>query len=93
LGGITVGLAVPIEHRLGRGFQFLRALRELGARAAPMFRSVAWQLHPINREHLAPDQPLAVAHREHGRKHLRDVVAERADEMGDGGEVRRRHTA
>ena len=54
---------------------------------------VARQLHAINRKHLPPDQALAVAHREHRRKQLRDVVTARADEMGNGGEVRRGHAA
>ena len=58
-----------------------------------MLRRVTRQLHAVDRKHLAPDQPLPVADRQHRRKDLRDVVAERADKVRDGGEVRRGHAA
>ena len=88
-----VGCPVPVEHCLRGLLQFLGALRELGARPAPVLRRITRQFHAIDRKHLAPDQPLPVADRQHRRKDLRDVVAERADKVRDGGEVRRGHAA
>ena len=50
---------------------------------------MARQLHAINREHLATDQPLLIADGEDGREDVRDVLAQRADEVGEGGAVGR----
>ena len=86
-----IGLPVPLQHRRGGGLHLLGPLRELGPCAAPMLGRIARQLHPINREHLPPDQPLSVTHCEHRRKHVGNVVAERAHEVRDGGEMRRGH--
>jgi len=58
-----------------------------------MFRGVAQQLHAINRQQRAPDQSRAIAHRQDRRTYRRDIVAERADELGNRCEVRRRHAA
>ena len=84
---------MPVQNRLGGGFQLLRLLRELGARAAAMLRCVAGQLDPIDRQHLAPDQSLAITHREHRRKDLGDFIAQRAHEVGNRREMRRGHAA
>jgi hypothetical protein len=81
---------MPGEHRLGGALHLLRVPLEVGARAAAMFRGVARQLHPIDRKHLASDEPLSITDREHGRKNGRDRIAQGADELRDGGEVRPR---
>ena len=73
--------------------QLLRPLRELGARPTPMRGRVARQLDAVDREHPAPDQALAIAHRQHRRKNFGDVVPQRAHEVGDRREVRRGHAA
>jgi hypothetical protein len=80
LPGLQVGF-----DRLG----ILRAVaREVGPGAALGFRRIARQLHPVDGEHLAPDQSLAVADKQHLREHIGNVLTQRADEVRDGGEVR-----
>jgi hypothetical protein len=46
-----------------------------------------WGASPIDREHLAADEPLPVGHRQHRREDRRDLVAQCADEVRDHGEV------
>ena len=46
------------EHRLRHRFEFRRLPLEVGARPAPPLRRVARELHAIDREHLAADEPL-----------------------------------
>ena len=48
----------------------------------------AGQFHPIDGKHFAPDQPLLVADEKYLTEELGDLVTERANEVGDGGEVR-----
>lgn len=58
-------------------------------RATPALRRVARELHAIDGEHLAAEEPLGVADRDHRGEHPRDVLAERAHEVGNRREVRR----
>ena len=87
---IRIFLAVPLQHRLRRRFEFLGLALEVGARAAAALRRVAGQLHPVDRKHLAPDQALPIADRQHGREHPGDVLSQGAHETGDCREVRAR---
>lgn len=57
--------------------------------AASPLRRVSRELHAVDREHLAPDQTLRIADGGHAPEHVRDVGAERANEVRDRGEVRR----
>ena len=56
---------------------------------ASRLRCIVREFDAIDRKHLAFNQPRRVAHREHGGEDPRDVVAQRAHELRDGGEVRR----
>ena len=85
--------AMAREHRRRRRFEFLRLAGKVGARATPVLRRVARQFHAIDREHLAADEALLVAHREHRGEHPRDVVTQRAHELRDRREVRRPRAA
>lgn len=58
-----------------------------------MLGGVARHFHAISREQLVPDQSLSVSHGQHEVEYLRDVVTKRADQVRDGGEVRRGHAA
>ncbi len=80
--------AMPRELCLGRELHLRGVPLEVGTRTTPMLRRIARQLHPVDRKHLAPDQPLPIAHREHGRNDRRDLVSQGADNVRDGGEVR-----
>ena len=90
---LRIGFTVSREHRLRRRFELRGLTLELRARAALGLRCIARQFHPIDREHLAPDQALPVADEEHLAKDARHLVPERADEPGQRGEVRRRVAA
>ena len=52
-----------------------------------MCHCVAWQLHPVDGEHLTANQPLAIADRQHRTEYVGNVLAQRAHEVGNGGEV------
>jgi hypothetical protein len=81
--------AMPLNHRARRQFQFGRLFFKVRPRPAPLLRRVARQFHAVDRRHLATNQAFRVAHREHAREHLRDILAQRADEARDRGKVRR----
>jgi hypothetical protein len=80
---------VPLQHRRGDGFEFRGLVFEVLARPTPLLRRVAGELHAINGEHRAPDQPLLIADRHHAGEHPRDLRLPRTHEVGDGREVRR----
>ena len=82
-------LAVTRDHLLRFCFELGRACDKLSLCTALGFGCIAGQLDAVDGEHLVTDQPLLVADEEHLRKYLRDLVAERANEVGDSGEVRR----
>jgi len=88
LGGQRIRGAMARHHRRRGGFELRRLPLEVGAGAAAVLGRVAGELHAVDGEHLAPDQPLPIADRHDGGEHVRDGVAQRADEVGDGGEVR-----
>ena len=76
--GCTVGLIVAtvLLDDLGHLRAHLgRLAHEVSARAAFGFRGVTGQLNPVDREHLAPDQPLSMADREHLCEQLGDRLA------------------
>ena len=52
-----------------------------------MLRGIAGELDPVDGEHLAADQPLAVTDREHGGEDRRDLIAQGRYEVRDGREV------
>lgn len=79
---------MALEHGLGGGFQFGGLMVEVGAGAALGFAGVAGQLDAVDGEHLAPDQALPVADVEDLAEDAGDVVAERRDKSGEGGEMR-----
>lgn len=88
-----VGRLMPHEHpRRGR-FQLLRLALEVGALPAAALRRVAWQLDPIDRDHLPAEESLLITDREHRGENVGDVRAERADEGRDRREVRRARAA
>ena len=72
-----------------RPFHLRDLLLKVAAGAAPLFRGVARQFHPIDGEHLSSDQPHLVTDQEHVPKHRNDLPIERRNEIGDRGEVRR----
>ena len=81
-------------HHRGRGrFELGGLSLEIGPCAAAMLRRVTRQFHAVDRKHLAADQALRVTHGQYGREHARDVLTERAHELGDRREVRRAVTA
>jgi hypothetical protein len=81
--------AMPGEDLLCGRFQLRRLALKVGARSAAPLRRVARQLHAVDGEHLAPDQPFRIANRQHRPEDARDVVAERTHELRDGGEMGR----
>jgi len=52
-----------------------------------VLRGIAGQLDPVDGEHLAADQPLAVTDGEHGGEDRRDLIAQGRYEVRDGREV------
>lgn len=48
----------------------------------PVLRRIAGQRHPIDGEHLTPDEPVPVADRQHRREDRRDLVAPSTNEAG-----------
>lgn len=78
---------MPREHLLRRALHLGGLAFEVGAAPTPLLRRVARQLHAIDGKHLAPNEALAVAHRQDGREDRRDLVAQRADEVGNRREV------
>jgi len=57
--------AVAFEHPPGGAFELVGLTQEIGPRAALCLAGIGWQLDAVDGEHLAPDQPLAVAEVEH----------------------------
>ena len=51
---------------------------------------MARQLHAVDGEHFAADQPLSVAERHDRRNDRRDVLAQRTDDVRDRREARAR---
>ncbi len=76
-------LGRPHDPRGRLGLDIGLELQGIGRpRAAPMPRRITRQLHAIDREHLPPDQSVAVTHRQHRCIDWGNIVAPRADEMG-----------
>ncbi|MNZ89918.1 hypothetical protein D3C78_1088600 [compost metagenome] len=84
----TVALALLRDHRSGGLLHLLGLAQEVGAGAAAGLAGVARQLHPVDGEHLAADQPLAVADGEHLGEQPGRQIAHVGYERGQGGEVR-----
>jgi len=78
--GRVIG-AMAFKHGGLGGLQLGGPALKVGARPAPLLRRVARPLHPVDGEHLAPNQARPVAYREYGREDRRDVGAERAHEV------------
>lgn len=78
---------MPCQHRLGGALHLLRLSLEVGPGAAAVLRGIAGQLDPVDGEHLAADQPLAVTDGEHGGEDRRDLIAQGRYEVRDGREV------
>lgn len=93
LDGARILCPVSREHRFGGALHLLRLPLEVRAGTTPMLGRITRQLHAVDRKHLASDEPLSIADREHGRKDRRDLIPQPADEVRDGGEVRPRVTA
>lgn len=87
--GQGIGGPMARENRPRRGFQLRGLALKVRPRAAPPLRGVAGELYPVDGEHLAPDQALGVANRDHRPKHPRDVLAQCAHEGRDRREMRR----
>jgi len=80
---------MALQHGRRRGFEPVRMAREIRARPTPMFGRVARQVHAVNRKHLAANEALLVTHGQDRDKDARDILAQRAHELRDRGEVRR----
>ena len=81
---------VPGEHGGRHDFRFCRPRCQLGPCPAAVLRRIARQLHPVDREHGAPNQSLPVAHGQHGGEDRRDRGIGSTDEVRNGREVRAR---
>jgi hypothetical protein len=86
-GGFLVCFAMAFEHDAGSGFEFDGLVFEVGTGAALLLAGVARQFDVVDGEHLAPDQPLAVAQIEDLGEEAGDVVREAGNESGNRGEV------
>jgi hypothetical protein len=86
--GPRVVLTMALQHGHRRDFELGGLPFEVHPRPTPMLGRVAGELHAIDGEHLAPDQPLGVADRDHRSEHPRDVRAQRAHEVRDRREMR-----
>src|SRR5207245_18309 len=84
-----IGVAVAVHQIPDRPFHLRDLLLKVAPGATPLLRGVARQLHPIDGEHLSPDQPQLVTYQEHVSKHRNDLPIERRNEIRDRGEVRR----
>src|SRR5437773_5529722 len=84
-----VGVAVTAHQMLNRTFHLRDLLLEVPPGAAPLLGGIARQLHPIDGEHLSPDQPQLVTHQEHVPEHGDDLPVERRNEICDRREVGR----
>ena len=78
-----------VDHALQGRFHRRCLSLEIGAAAALCLGGVRRQLHAVDGKEHAPDQPLAVAHQQCLGEERAGLIALTADEMGDGGEVRR----
>src|SRR5512139_1786264 len=79
---------MPFEHHFRSRFEFGRLSLEVGACAALGLGCVARQLDAVNGKHLAPDESLLVADVEYLREDACNVLSQRRNKSGDGGEVR-----
>ena len=64
-----------------------RLTLEVGARPTAGLGRIAGEFDAADGKHLVADEALAIADGEHGAEDLGDVLAQRADEVGDGREV------
>ena len=61
--------------------------RELRPCATTFLGGVAGQLDPVDGEHLTANKPFTIADRQRRTEHVRNTLAQRAHEVGDGVEV------
>ena len=74
-GGGGIGVAVLGQHRLRRLLHLRGLALEIGARAGLGFAGVTGQLDTVDGEHLAPDQALPIAERQHLGEQLGGQIA------------------
>jgi hypothetical protein len=78
---------MALHEHLRRGFELL-GLSQLRPRATALLGRIARELDAVDRKHLAANQALSIADRDHRREDMRDLVPDRAHEVRDGGEMR-----
>lgn len=78
-----VAASVQLDHLACGLVQAIGAVAQLRVRAASLFAGVGGQLHPVDGEHLPPDQALPVAGDEHLREQRQDLLAQFANELGN----------
>jgi hypothetical protein len=83
---LVIGLSVAFEHNAHGRLQLGRFMFEVSAGLAFFLGSVHRRLDAEG-EHLPADQTLAVANDQHLAEDPADVVAQFADEAGNGGKV------
>ncbi|MBK9349971.1 MAG: hypothetical protein IPN05_07185 [Sulfuritalea sp.] len=81
-------LAVAGEHGPGSGFHLVGLAGKVGTGATAALAGIGRQLDAVDGEHLAADEPHAVADEQDFREQRPDLAVQGADEGGEGGEVR-----
>lgn len=80
--------AMAGEHGLGGGFELGGLMGKVGTGAASGFTGIAGEFDAVDGEHLAADEPLAVTKKQDLGKQRGNLVAQGADEVGQGSKVR-----
>jgi hypothetical protein len=81
-------VAMSIEHLLHLRFDLLGLALEFSSGTARRLAGIAGELHPVDGEHLAPDESLGIAQKQHLGKQNGDLVLQLPHKRGNGGEVR-----